>query len=174
MQQNRHNPSQISAVRRQRDGGYLLLAIMLMMAFMVITATYYVAPKMVQQIKRDREEEMIHRGTEYARAIKKFYKKNGRYPATLDDLDKGQIRYLRKRFKDPLTKDGKWKLLNYADIATLLNAAGPGTPAASLASQGGTLTPGGGVVPGGSSAGGFGSTFQQQSQQPGSVSGIPA
>ena len=48
---------------------------------------------MVQQIKRDREEEMIHRGTEYARAIKKFYKKNGRYPATLDDLDKGQIRY---------------------------------------------------------------------------------
>ena len=36
---------------------------------------------MVQQMKRDREEEMIHRGTEYARAIKKFYKKFGRYPA---------------------------------------------------------------------------------------------
>ncbi len=177
MQKDLHNPPQISATRRQRDGGYLLLAIMLMMAFMVITATYYVAPKVVQQIKRDREEEMIHRGTEYARAIKKFYKKNGRYPATLDDLDKGQIRYLRKRFKDPLTKDGKWKLLNYADIATLLNAAAPGTPAAALGSQGGTLTPGGALVQGVPSPGqgsfGF-SSQQQQSQQPGSISGFPA
>ncbi len=173
-QQRAPNPPQISAARRQRDGGYLLLAIMLMMAFMVITATYYVAPKVVQQIKRDREEEMIHRGTEYARAIKKFYKKNGRYPATLDDLDKGQIRYLRQRYKDPLTKDGKWKLLTYADIATLLNAAGPGTPAAALGAQGSSLTPGGMVVPGGSSAGSFGSAFQQQqqSQQPGSQSGF--
>src|SRR5579864_8286016 len=79
--------------RRQREGGYLLLAIMLMMAFMVIAATYIVGPNLVQQIKRDREAEMIHRGTEYARAIKKFYKKNGRYPASLDDLDKGQIRF---------------------------------------------------------------------------------
>jgi len=173
MQRDQSNPPQISPARRQRDGGYLLLAIMLMMAFMIITATYYVAPRMVQQIKRDREEEMIHRGTEYARAIKKFYKKNGRYPATLDDLDKGQVRYLRKRFKDPLTKDGKWKLLNYADIATLLNAAAPGTPAAALASQGSTLTPGGAVVPGGSSGSGFGSAFQQPSQQPGASSGFP-
>ena len=48
-----------------------------MMALMIIAATY-VAPRMVQQLKRDREEEMIHRGTEYARAIKKYYKKFGR------------------------------------------------------------------------------------------------
>lgn len=167
-----------NAARRQREGGYLLLAILLMMAFMIITATYVTAPRLVQQIKRDREEEMIHRGTEYARAIKKFYKKNGRYPATLDDLDKGQIRYLRKRYTDPLTKDGKWKLLHYGDIATLLNAAGPGTPAAALAAQGGALnqggglTPGGAVIPGGiaSRPGGF--TLGNQ-QQPGSISGFP-
>ena len=112
--------------RRQRDGGYLLLAILLMMAFMVIAATVE-APRMVQQIKRDREEEMIHRGTEYARAIKKFYKKFGRYPATLEQLDNtNQIRFLRKRYKDPLTKDGKWKLLNYGDIQSLLNPQRPG------------------------------------------------
>ncbi len=110
MQQVHHHRSRLHSARRQRDGGYLLLAILLMMALMIIAATI-VAPRVVQQIKRDREEEMIHRGTEYARAIKKFYKKNGRYPSNLDDLDKGQVRYLRKRFKDPLTKDGKWKLL---------------------------------------------------------------
>ena len=154
-----------SSSRRQRDGGFLLLAILLMMAMMIIAATI-VAPRVVQQIKRDREEEMIHRGTEYARAIKKYYKKFGSYPTTLEQLDNtNQIRFLRKRYKDPLTKDGKWKLLNYGDIAMLLNTAGPGTPAASLAGQNG-LTPGGAIVPGGASAGSatpYSSSQQQQS-----------
>ncbi len=173
--------------RRQREGGYLLLAIMLMMAFMVITLTYVVGPAMVQQIKRDREEEMIHRGTEYMRAIKKFYKKNGRYPSSLDDLDKGQIRFLRKRYTDPLAKDGKWKMLHYGDIQTLLNANAPGVPAGALGQQGGALSPGGAITPGGTAGNsGFGSlgygspissipqpAQQQQSQNPGTVTGFP-
>jgi type II secretory pathway pseudopilin PulG len=122
--------------RRQRDGGYLLLAILLMMALMIIAATIE-APRLVQQMKRDREEEMIHRGTEYARAIKKFYKKFGRYPTSLEQLDNtNQIRFLRKRYKDPLSQDGKWTLLHYGDIQTLLNRNGPGTPAAALGPQG--------------------------------------
>jgi len=146
-----------NASRRQRDGGYLLLSIMLMMVMLVIALTV-VAPSIVQQLKRDREEEMIHRGTEYARAIKKYYKKFGRYPANLEQLDNtNQVRFLRKHYKDPLTKDGKWKVLNYGDIQSLLNANGPGTPAAALgaagqqgalgqalaqASQGNALSPG--------------------------------
>ncbi len=112
-----------------------------MMALMIIAATVE-APRIVQQMKRDREEEMIHRGTEYARAIKKFYKKFGRYPTNLEQLDNtNQLRFLRKRYKDPLTKDGKWTLLHYGDIQTLLNPNAPGTPAAALGSQGqgGTL-----------------------------------
>src|SRR5271165_3666021 len=122
--------------RRQREGGYMLLAILLIMALMIIAATIE-APRLVQQIKRDREEEMIHRGTEYARAVKKFYKKFGRYPATLEQLDNtNQLRFLRKHYKDPLTKDGKWKLLNYGDIQTVLNPNAPGTPAAALGAQG--------------------------------------
>jgi type II secretory pathway pseudopilin PulG len=130
------NPATAAARPRQREGGYLLLAVLLMMAFMIIAASI-AAPRIVQQIKRDREEEMIHRGTEYARAIKRFYKKFGRYPANLEQLDNtNQIRFLRKRYKDPLTKDGKWKLLNYGEMATLLNPSTPGTPAAALAAQG--------------------------------------
>jgi type II secretory pathway pseudopilin PulG len=122
--------------RRHREGGYLLLAVLLLVAFMVIAATIE-APLMVQQMKRDREEEMIHRGTEYARAIKKYYKKFGRYPANLEQLDNtNQIRFLRKRYKDPLTKDGKWKLLSYADIQSITNPNAPGTPAAALGAQG--------------------------------------
>ena len=115
----------IDARRRQRDGGYLLLAILLMMALMIIAATVE-APRIVQQLKRDREEEMIHRGTEYARAIKKFYKKFGRYPTSLEQLDNtNQIRFLRQRYKDPLAKDGKWTLLHYGDIQALSNPTRP-------------------------------------------------
>jgi len=126
----------IAARRYQRESGYLLLAVLLLMALMIIAATIE-APRLVQQIKRDREEEMIHRGTEYARAVKKFYKKFGRYPATLEQLDNtNQLRFLRKHYKDPLTKDGKWKLLNYGDIQTVLNPNAPGTPAAALGAQG--------------------------------------
>src|SRR5271165_1189220 len=130
------HPVAIDPRRRARESGYLLLAVLLMMAFMIIAASIE-APQMVQQLKRDREEEMIHRGTEYARAVKKYYKKFGRYPANLEQLDNtNQIRFLRKRYKDPLTKDGKWKLLNYGDIQTLLNPNAPGTPAAALGAQG--------------------------------------
>jgi len=188
MQQFSRKRFSLSAARRQREGGYLLLAILLMMAFMVITLAYVVGPNMVTQIKRDREEEMIHRGTEYMRAIKKFYKKNGRYPASLDDLDKGQIHYLRQRYKDPLSKDGKWKLLTYTDIATVLNPSGPGVPAGQLNQQagGGTFTPGGALIQGVQSPAGGNSPFgalgsgspvspqvQQQFQNPGLVTGSP-
>jgi type II secretory pathway pseudopilin PulG len=175
--QSRTPAANIKSARYRRDGGYLLLAIMLMMVFMIIAATV-AAPRVIQQMKRDREEEMIHRGTEYARAIKKFYKKNGRYPASLDDLDKGQVKYLRKRYKDPLSKDGKWKLLNYADIATLLNSATPGTPAAAMGTLGGNnsnsataFSSSGSPVGFSSGSSGF-SSQQQQQQQGGSNSGF--
>ena len=86
---------EIARRRRQRDSGAMLLAVLFMMAMMVIVAMA-MAPRFVQQAKRDREEEMIHRGTEYARAIKKYYKKFGRYPANLEQLENtNQIRFLR-------------------------------------------------------------------------------
>lgn len=115
------NPRPVSSRRQPRDSGHLLLAILLMMALMIIAATYE-APRIVQQLRRDREEEMIHRGTEYARAIKKYYKKMGSYPSSIEQLENtNNIRFLRKRYKDPLTKDGKWTLLHYNDvIATLV------------------------------------------------------
>jgi hypothetical protein len=93
------------------------------------------------------------------------------------------IRFLRKRYKDPLSKDGKWTMLHYNDvIATLTNTTGgPGVPAAGLASQGqqGLGTPAGqqGSSPFGSSnatsSGGFGtSSFGSANSQPVNQNGI--
>jgi type II secretory pathway pseudopilin PulG len=121
--------------RRRRDGGAMLLAVLFMMAMMVIVAMA-MAPSFVQQMKRDREEEMIHRGTEYARAIKKYYKKFGRYPANLEQLENtNQVRFLRKRYKDPLTKDGQWKLLHAGDIQAIAGMSAMGMPAGQMPGQ---------------------------------------
>jgi len=164
----RHLPVRaIDPHRRQREGGYLLLAILLMMALMIIAATIE-ALRLVQQIKRDREEEMIHRGTEYARAIKKFYKKFGRNPTSLEQLDNtNEIRFLRKRYKDPLTKDGKWTLLHYGDIQALANPNAPGTPAGALGS-----TPGNAPFTNGPGSDGSASPFSSSPAEcPGYVNG---
>jgi len=123
--------------RSRRDSGAMLLAVLFMMAMMVITALA-IAPAFVMQVKRDREEEMIHRGTEYERAVRRFYRKFGRYPANIEQLENtNQLRFLRKRYSDPLTKDGQWKLLHYGDVQALLGAAGFGIPRLTQGAQAG-------------------------------------
>ena len=125
----------ISVPRRQRESGAMLLSVLFMMALMIIVALA-VVPSFVMQARRDRELEMIHRGTEYARAVKKYYKKFGQYPANLEQLQNtNQIRFLRKRYKDPLTKDGEWKLLHYGDITLLLGANAQGVPGQQVPGQ---------------------------------------
>jgi type II secretory pathway pseudopilin PulG len=100
----------------RRQGGYMLLTLM----FFVVLLTFSMMatlPRIQQQVKRDREEEMIHRGTEYERAIKKFYKKFNRFPNSLEDLENtNNVRFIRKRYKDPMSKDGNWKLLHITDV----------------------------------------------------------
>ncbi|HUO26511.1 MAG TPA: hypothetical protein VMU61_12655 [Candidatus Aquilonibacter sp.] len=102
--------------RKSSQQGYVLLTLLLLVALMTITAAV-VAAKITTEIQRDREEELIHRATEYRRAISRFTKKSGRFPMTLDDLDHTSgVRYLRRRYKDPITgKD--FRLLRMGDIA---------------------------------------------------------
>jgi type II secretory pathway pseudopilin PulG len=100
----------------------MLITLMLMMALAAM-ALWAVLPDTAQQIKRDQEEEMIHRGTAYMRAIQHFYKKFGRYPTRIEELENtNNLRFLRKRYTDPLTRDpqsGKekdFKLLHMQDV----------------------------------------------------------
>lgn len=130
--------------------GYILIILILFVALLAIGLTA-MAPVITQQIKRDREEELIHRGTQYSRAIKHYMKKFSRYPTRIEELENtNNIHFLRKRYKDPVTgKD--FKLLRMGDVQM---SFGPGlagaTSAASLASgsaaggNGGNSSPFGG------------------------------
>jgi hypothetical protein len=62
---------------------------------------------------------------EYERAIRKFYKKFGSYPPSMEALQEtNHIRCLRKRYKDPFGKD--FKILHLADVMQQFNAGIPG------------------------------------------------
>src|ERR1043165_7131585 len=87
--------------------GYVLLILMLAVTMIMIALTVE-APRIAQQIKREREEELVHRGKDYATAIKRFVHKNGgRFPLSVDQLENtNHIRFLRKRYVDPMTEIG--------------------------------------------------------------------
>jgi type II secretory pathway pseudopilin PulG len=131
--------SQTRHTRRSGEQGYVLLTLLLIIAVMGIVAATMVT-SITFDIKRDREEEMIHRGVQYSRAIRAYYKKFGRYPATIENLENtNQMRFLRKRYKDPIThKD--FKLLHFGEAKMGLSLGGGIIPGASNIGSNGKLT----------------------------------
>ncbi len=128
----------------------------MMLALALLTlAALAVLPEIVQQTKRDNEEEMRHRGTQYMRAVQRYYKKFGRYPTRLEELENtNQLRFLRKRYKDPLFKDKEFKLVRVGDpILNMLGMGGVGQGPGQAVGPGGrpgfVAGPGGGVRPSG-------------------------
>ena len=124
-----------SKIRRStchpQEHGYILLTLLLVMATMAIFAAMIV-PSIKFEMQRDREEEMIHRGVQYSRAIRAYYKKFGRYPVKIEDLESSNnLRFLRKRYKDPMScKAGKcadFKLLHFGEVQMSLSGMGGGT-----------------------------------------------
>src|SRR3954466_7114499 len=115
-------PSQTRS-RRKGERGYVLLTLLLIVAVLgIMAATLVTSIKF--DIKRDREEEMIHRGVQYSRAIRAYYKKFGRYPVKMEDLENtSQLRFLRKRYKDPLTNKD-FRLLHFGEAKLSLNGIG--------------------------------------------------
>jgi type II secretory pathway pseudopilin PulG len=118
---------------RPHERGYILLTLLLAMALLIIVAGT-AASGIAFSIRRDREEELIHRGVQYTRAIREFTKKTGRYPMRLEELDNTDgRRFLRKHYKDPITgKD--FKLVHMVDVQ--ISGSSPVAGVAGLNSDG--------------------------------------
>ena len=122
---------------KSSQSGYVLLALMLTMT-LILVALAVEAPRIGQQIKREKEEELVHRGRDYATAVKRFVHKNGgRYPASIEQLENtNHIRFLRKKYVDPMTGDSDWKMVHVGEAEIKIPAPNPG------------LSGGGGTNPG--------------------------
>jgi type II secretory pathway pseudopilin PulG len=111
---------------RPAEAGYNM--VMLIMAITVVSIMVAaVLPLMSTEIRREKEEELIFRGFQYAEGIRAFHLKFGRYPNKLEELLEVQPRHLRQLWKDPMTKDGKWGLI-FQNQGTPLQAQIPGNP----------------------------------------------
>jgi type II secretory pathway pseudopilin PulG len=104
--------------RKPSEEGYILLVVIFMLAILVIALTV-AAPAIKKDIQRDRDLETMHRGKQYVRAVKLYYKKFGAYPPTIDALvNTNEIRFLRKKYIDPTTGKEEWKIIRFGQNKT--------------------------------------------------------
>ena len=105
---------------RTGQGGYSLVALMAAVAVMLILMAAAV-PSWRYLVKNDKEEELLFRGGEIADAVARYQRRNGNaLPPSLEVLVKGK--FLRRAYKDPMTKDGKWRLIRPGDALGPLGA----------------------------------------------------
>jgi len=102
--------------------GFSLVVLMGAITFMLI-AMGVAAPTWQHVMQDDREQELLYRGGAIADSIVRYQKKNGgTLPVSLDVLVKG--RFLRRAYKDPMTRDGQWRFIRQGEGMT---PALPGT-----------------------------------------------
>jgi type II secretory pathway pseudopilin PulG len=92
----------------------MLVAVIFLAALLMISLAVAL-PRISKEIQRDREVETMHRGKQYIRGIRMYYKKFGAYPPNVDALVKGtnNIRFLRKKYADLTTGKEDWKPVRY-------------------------------------------------------------
>ena len=109
------------------------MAVLLVALAVMLTLMTMAMPVWRQQARREREEELLFRLKQYAHALALYQRRlPGAAPANLDDLVKE--RFLRKKYKDPMTgKD--FAILRVGQISPGMTTPLPGT------SPGGSQTP---------------------------------
>ena len=158
--------------RPTTESGFMLLGLIVVI-FIILLSLGVAAPILARSLRRDREVEAVHRGNQYVRAIQMYYKKFGRYPGSLDQLEKSNnIRFLRQRYPDPITGKNDWRIIPvgqnkttvkwfFGEPLTGLQTSGPGSLAGNLSTGIGTASmtsapsPTGAAGAAGSTAGGL-------------------
>jgi type II secretory pathway pseudopilin PulG len=117
----RHLPA-----RKRSEAGYNM--VMLIVALTVLNIMIAaMMPLMSTEIQREKEEELIFRGFQYAEAIRIFHLRFQRFPNKLQELIEIKPRCIRQLWKDPMTKDGKWGLI-FQGQGVPLNPQNPQNP----------------------------------------------
>src|SRR3954468_972073 len=128
------------------EGGYTLVALLLLMSLLALFAMT-AAENVRHQNQREREKEAIFRGEQVANAIRLYYQYRGgqgvtSLPTSLDQLTEGlalpsrndKLQILRgEAARDPLSGSGEWKLIgptspDVAGFVKSLTVYSGGTP----------------------------------------------
>lgn len=121
---------------RNPESGFAMLVVFLLAAFIAI-ALYNELPRVVMESQRDKEQTLIDRGEQYKRAIQLYFRAFGRYPPDLDALENtNNRRFLRRRYKDPMTGEDEWRLIHATGLGVFPDSLVYG-PQGGESSQGG-------------------------------------
>ena len=82
-----------------------------------------VLPLWSTQIKREKEDELIFRGLQYAEGIRIFQQRFGRLPLRLQELIEVEPRCIRQLWKDPITDSLDWGLVIGAGVPVTMPPA---------------------------------------------------
>jgi type II secretory pathway pseudopilin PulG len=95
--------------RSARRPGYVLI-ILTFAVFLLAIGLLVAVPVLQTEIQREKEEELIFRGKQYAEAVRIYVQKNpGRFPASLKELLEKKC--IRRLFRDPFGPDGQWNVI---------------------------------------------------------------
>ena len=137
---------------QERSGpGYAMVALLIALSIMAVMMTA-VMPVWKQTAQREKEEELVFRGQQYVHAIALFQRKYANTsPPNLNVLV--EQRFLRKKFKDPITNDD-FEVLS-AGQAAAGAPSNPGRQGGATAGRGvpGSTTPSQTASAGGASGG---------------------
>lgn len=107
---------------RPGERGSALLIVFLFAAVLAISL-YMEMPSYAFEAKRIKEQLLVDRGNEYAHAVKLYYRKFRSYPPSIDALEStNQLRFLRHKFKDPMTGEANWRLLHAGPGGILIDS----------------------------------------------------
>jgi hypothetical protein len=96
----------------KRERGFAMLLVFVMAAAIAITL-YMELPRVAFEAQRNKEALLIERGEQYTRAIQLYVRKFKKYPIKIEDLEEtNQIRFLRKRYIDPMTGKSEWRIIH--------------------------------------------------------------
>ena len=141
-----------------------MAALLVSLSIMALLMTA-IMPVWRHEAQREKEAELVFRGQQYVHAITLFQRKSGPgvYPPNFDLLV--QQRYLRKKYKDPITNG------DFQPVSALLPAGAPAPGSVTGAAQPGQ-TSGFGATATGTPASPLAQTFTLGSDVPGGIAGV--
>jgi hypothetical protein len=142
------------------ERGFALLLVFLLAAAIALMF-YQQMPRVAFEAQRDKEQLLEDRGHEYIRGIQMYFVQFKKYPSKIEDLEStNNMRFLRRRYIDPLTGKNEWRLIHVNGSGQLTDSlvtplGGSGASGASGASGGSGGSGASGASGGFSISGGF-------------------
>jgi type II secretory pathway pseudopilin PulG len=121
------------------ERGYAMAVLLIGLAVLAVLMSVAM-PVWRQANQREKEEEYLFRANQYARAIMLFQRKRANaFPNSIDELiGSNNQRYLRKKYKDPITNDDFELVRQGSQVSQLPGQIAGQPPTSSRGSQPGT------------------------------------